>query len=413
MSSSLASLPLEDTSLLRLVIVEDDFISYKSLKTVLRLAFPNITVVGHCESVQEMRTLLAEEKPEIVLLDIQLHGGTAFDVLAELPERTFDFIIMSAQSDIRFAQEAIRFGVSEYLVKPFLPEDVIKALNKVIAKRSEIINTTNTEAAAVETLNQTAQQTTLETTIVSAVIVDDEKANRATLQHKIEEMFSEKILLVGEAFSVDSAIDIISKQKPDIVFLDIELIGGQGFDVLDAFSNPNFAVIFVTSFPEFAVRAFRYEAIDYILKPIDPEHLRKAIERVFAMRNLGVITNIQAQASSELSEPTDASKEKYWIIKAKDRTIHMLEWNQIVRLKATGKHTIAYLTTGKHITIGRTLQECLQELPLSLFYQTHRSHIINRSYFSHARDGFAFLSNGDRIDVSSRIWSQFISSMKF
>lgn len=404
-------MPLEDTSLLRLVIVEDDFVSYKSLKTILRIHFPNITVVGHCESVQEMRTLLAEEKPDIVLLDIQLHGGTAFDVLADIPERNFDFIITSAQNDIHFAQEAIRFGMSEYLVKPFLPEDIVAALKKVIRKRSEALSVIpNTDIVGSSTV---IQHSTPNTDIIRAVIVDDERAQRLTLHHKIKEIFGTTIVLVGEAFSVDSAIDIVSKQKPDILFLDIELIGGSGFDVLDAFSNPNFAVIFVTSFSQYAARAFRYEAIDYILKPIDSEFLQKAIERVFAMRNLGVITNIQTQASSDLSEPTDASKEKYWIIKAKDRTIHMLEWNQIVRLKAAGKHTIAYLTTGKHITIGRTLQECLQELPPSLFYQTHRSHIINRSYFSHARDGFAFLSNGDRIDVSSRIWSQFISSMKF
>ena len=396
----------------RLVIVEDDFITYKSLKTILTKYFPAVRVVGHCETVQEVTDLIGAEKPDIVLLDIQVRGGSAFKGLAAIPDRTFDIIIMSAQTNFQYAQEAIRFGATEYLVKPFQPEDIIASLEKVIEKRSK-------QSANAETLLENEPTTTTTTKVnaspLRAIVVDDEKAQRSALRYKVEETFGDRVALVGEAFSVDSAIAVIKEHQPELVFLDIELIGGTGFDVLDAFANPSFAVIFVTSYPEFGARAFRYDAIDFIVKPIDPAHLQKAVERVFSLRNVGVESNVSPKFIT--TEPTtmtteSAPKEKSWTIKAKDRTVYILEWEQIVHLQADGKYAIVYHTKGKPFVIAKTLQECSQELPETVFYQTHRSHIINRTYFSHARDGFAFLSNGERVDVSTRMWTQFLSAMK-
>jgi two-component system LytT family response regulator len=309
---------------------------------------------------------------------------------------------MSAQEQFRYAQEAIHFGASEYLVKPFLEEDIIAALEKVIEKR-------NKQSAGAETPEPTTKKNT---SPLRAIIVDDEKAQRSALRYKVEETFGERVALVGEAFSVDSAIAVIKEHQPELVFLDIDLIGGTGFDVLDAFANPNFAVIFVTSYPEFGARAFRYDAIDFILKPIDPAHLQKAVERVFSLRNVGVESNVSPEFISPEQTTSNAPKEKSWTIKAKDRTVYILEWEQIVHLQADGKYAIVYHTKGKPFLIAKTLQECSQELPETVFYQTHRSHIINRTYFSHARDGFAFLSNGERVDVATRIWTQFLSAMK-
>lgn len=393
---------------LRLIIVEDDFMIYKSLKRIVNKFFPAVHVVGHCETVQEVTDIIGTEKPDIVFLDVQLRGGSAFKGLAAIPDRTFDIIVMSAQEQFRYAQEAIHFGASEYLVKPLMEEDIIAALEKVIEKRTK-------RSVGTETPRENEPTTTkTNTSPLRAIIVDDEKAQRSALRYKVEETFGDRVALVGEAFSVDSAIAVIKEHQPELVFLDVELIGGTGFDVLDAFANPNFAVIFVTSYPEFGARAFRYDAIDFILKPIDPAHLQKAIERVFSLRNVGVESNVSPKfITTETTTTTEsAPKEKSWTIKAKDRTVYILEWEQIVHLQADGKYAIVYHTKGKPFVIAKTLQECSQELPETVFYQTHRSHIINRRYFSHARDGFAFLSNGERVDVSSRMWTQFLSAMK-
>lgn len=396
-----------DSPRIRLVIVEDDFIIYKSLKTILTKYFPAVRVVGHCETVQEVTDLIGAEKPDIVLLDIQVRGGSAFKGLSAIPDRTFDIIVMSAQAQFQYAQEAIRFGATEYLVKPFQPEDIIASLEKVIEKRSK-------QSADTETLRENEPTTTTQvnTSPLRAIIVDDEKAQRSALRYKVEETFGERITLVGEAFSVDSAIAVIKEHQPELVFLDIELIGGTGFDVLDAFANTNFAVIFVTSYPEFGARAFRYDAIDFILKPIDPAHLQKAVERVFSLRNVGVESNVSPEFITPEQTTDNASKEKSWTIKAKDRTVYILEWEQIIHLQADGKYAIVYHTKGKPFLIAKTLQECSQELPETVFYQTHRSHIINRTYFSYARDGFAFLTNGEKVDVALKKWSQFLTAMK-
>lgn len=140
-----------------------------------------------------------------------------------------------------------------------------------------------TKAAITETLNKTVQQIILETSMTRAVVVDSEKANRGALRQKLHNLYGDNIFIVAEAFSVVSAIDSIITTAPDIVFLDIEIIGGTGFDILDVFPDRTFAVIFVTSYSTFGQEAFRYKALDYILKPIDPEKLREAVKRFFIL----------------------------------------------------------------------------------------------------------------------------------
>ena len=113
---------------LRLVIVEDDLDHYKILKRIVSTQFPHLSIVGHCESVQELRAHIASEKPDIVLLDIQVRGGCALETLATMTERHFDFIVISAQRQFRYAQEAIRLGATHYLPKPYKRHDLVTAL---------------------------------------------------------------------------------------------------------------------------------------------------------------------------------------------------------------------------------------------------------------------------------------------
>jgi len=136
----------EHTPPLRLVIVEDDLDHYKILKRIVSTQFPHLSIVGHCESVQELRTHIAVEKPDILLLDIQVRGGCALEVLATHTERCFDVIVISAQRNFEYAQEAMRLGASYYFPKPYLPEDLLTALHNIIEKR------TNATRAAAEIL---------------------------------------------------------------------------------------------------------------------------------------------------------------------------------------------------------------------------------------------------------------------
>lgn len=404
----------------RLIIVEDDFVIYKTMKFIINKHFPMIRIVGHCESVEEVVALVGTEKPDVLLLDIQLRGGTSFQALAEIPERTFDCIVMSAQAQFHYAQEAMRYGASEYLVKPFLPEEMIAALKTVLDKRRARISQKGTAHLSSKIFADV--NTFPETTALRGIIVDDEKTHRFTLRKKITDIFQRRIEIVAEAFSVDSAVAVIHNNRPDIVFLDIDIIGGTGFDVLDIFPERTFEVILVSSYPQFGPQAFRYKALDYILKPIEEEHLARAIERVFSARGMNKETLEEIKITEHTSSPSETTPQMFipqkpsptsgfWTFKALQKTLYSLAWEQIIHLKADDKYTIVYHTDGKPLTVPRTLQECLKDLPSSLFYQTHRSHAINRKHFSHARDGFAFMSNGDRVDVATRLWKQFLIDM--
>lgn len=128
---------------IRCVLIEDDRAVRLGVKTTLRLYFPQTTLLGECVCAEEVETLLGAAEADILLLDINLPGGTAFEVLAKLGKRDFEIIVLSAQADFRFAQEAIRFGALAYLTKPFEREEFCaameQAIEKVIAKRSKTL----------------------------------------------------------------------------------------------------------------------------------------------------------------------------------------------------------------------------------------------------------------------------------
>ena len=114
--------------------------------------------------------------------------------------------------------------------------------------------------------------------MIKVVLIDDENHIRENLRTILNSNFN-NIQIVGEGDSVESAIKIINETAPDLVFLDINLSGGSGFNVLDSIESLDFHVIFITAFNEFAIKAFRYNALDYLLKPIDVEQLKAAISK--------------------------------------------------------------------------------------------------------------------------------------
>jgi two-component system LytT family response regulator len=249
------------------------------------------------------------------------------------------------------------------------------------------------------------------------VVVDDSQKALNTLVQHIQNIFPEHLTVVGEAFSVKSSLKVIQASHPDLVFLDIELGAETGFDVLDELPDRNFFVIFVTGFPKYAPEAFRYNAVDFLVKPVNIEHLKESVRRVFALRNRTMVqSNTIVTVPTQQQPPADAlvitDTRQNWMVRTTDKTMYALEWNDIIRLEADGKYTFVYRTNGEKLEIAKHLQECLSELPATLFYQTHRSHIINRKHFVSARGYFAFLTNGERADVSVRNWTKFLIDME-
>ena len=142
--------------------------------------------------------------------------------------------------------------------------------------------------------------------VMKSVIIDDEAKARSALRLSLQN-FCPDVEIIGEADGVDSGWKIIESKQPQLVFLDIHISGGTGFELLDKFEEPKFKIIFITAYDEFAIKAFRYNALDYLLKPIDPDDLIQAVKRI-SQQNFSTILLEQINNLLEASQKKDFDK---------------------------------------------------------------------------------------------------------
>ena len=199
-------------------------------------------------------------------------------------------------------------------------------------------------------------------TKLTAIIIDDERLARANLK-KLLEPFTH-IDIVDEAGSCKTAIQAINRHKPQIIFLDIQLMGETGFDILDKIDN-NIQVVFVTAYDEYAIRAFEINAVDYLLKPVNPERLEKTINRITKQEEKKVIFN----------QKFDYHDAVY--VKLNSHTSTFLAINSIVFISTVGNYTKLTGTDGKNYMVLKTLKQWEEELPKEHFIRIHRASIVN------------------------------------
>ena len=208
----------------------------------------------------------------------------------------------------------------------------------------------------------------------SALIVDDERLARKELISMLQEF--KNIEIVGEADSVSSAAQTVSELNPDVIFLDIQMPGGSGFDLLDKIDIRS-KVIFVTAFDEFAIRAFEVNALDYLLKPVNPERLKAALER---------LENEEETAVKELKKLKYDDvlfillNSQYKFIKVKD----------IISIKSAGDYTEILSAGGKNGITLKTMKEWNSRLPEQSFCRIHRSTIVNIEYIDRIEEWFNY-----------------------
>lgn len=193
-----------------------------------------------------------------------------------------------------------------------------------------------------------------------AIIVDDERLARRELRSLLADF--EEISVSGEAENLSEAVSLIENEKPNIVFLDIQLSGENGFDLLEKIEK-NFKLIFVTAFDEFAIRAFEINALDYLLKPVNPERLAKAIERIFDEKEL----------SSEF-RPLEYDDRLF--VDSGEKSCFLLI-SDISHICASGDYTEIFSTTSHKFLLEKPLREWEMRLPEKHFTRIHRSTIIN------------------------------------
>lgn len=195
--------------------------------------------------------------------------------------------------------------------------------------------------------------------IWKALIVDDEPLARLELRRMLQE--HSHIDVGGEADSVPAAMDAIIKLSPDILFLDIDLGDQTGFDLLEKVAR-NFRIIFVTAYDEFAIRAFQVNALDYLLKPIHPERLKEALNR---------LGNPYRSETGFRLEPFDK------ILVSHQSYSRLISVSSISYIEACGDYSCIYTRDGFRGSLHHTIKRWMERLPEKMFIQCHRSHIVN------------------------------------
>jgi two-component system LytT family response regulator len=237
--------------------------------------------------------------------------------------------------------------------------------------------------------------------MIRGIIVEDEKHSRETLVGLLKR-YCKNVAVVAEADSYRSGLAVIKEHNPDVVFLDIQMPDGSGFRLLEEVGQVNFEIIFTTAFDQFAIKAIKYSALDYLLKPIDPEELVNALKKVeVRLSNQGVNENIQVLLENIKSKEPDPHK----IVLSTSEKIHIIETDQILRCESDNYYTNFFLIDGKKILVSKTLKENEEMLGGHNFIRPHKSHLVNVKYikgFLRNDGGYIEMTDGSQIPVSRR-----------
>lgn len=237
--------------------------------------------------------------------------------------------------------------------------------------------------------------------MIKAIIVDDEQRSREALNGLIER-YCPEVFVIAEATGCNDGIDKARKFEPDLVFLDIQMPDGSGFNFLEAFDKINFEVIFTTAHDQFAIKAIKYSALDYLLKPVDPDELKVAIHKYLQKNDKGKINdNIKVLLDNIKSPQNDAKK----IILSTSEGMHIVSTDDIVRCESDDYYTNFFFVNGTSLLISKTLKQNEAMLSDFDFIRPHKSHLVNIKYiksFLKVDGGYILMTDGSKIPVSRR-----------
>ncbi|HEX5653823.1 MAG TPA: LytTR family DNA-binding domain-containing protein [Chitinophagaceae bacterium] len=237
--------------------------------------------------------------------------------------------------------------------------------------------------------------------MLNALIIDDESKARNVLRLYIEKLVPE-ITRIENAESVDAALEILRTYKPDIVFLDVEMPHKNGFQFLTGINAPSFDVIFTTAYNQYAIQAIRFSALDYLLKPVDPEELKAAVKRHLEKKEL---KQTQGELYHNLVENITKKEVKdFKIAVPSAEGFYFFLIDDIVRLEADKNYTYIYLVNKKPFIASKTLKHFQEMLEDFNFIRTHKSHLVNPRHVSRlsSNNEFMLLTDGSKVEVSRR-----------
>jgi two-component system LytT family response regulator len=213
--------------------------------------------------------------------------------------------------------------------------------------------------------------------------------------------YCQDVMVCAEADDVVSGKNMIETFRPDLVFLDIEMPGGSGFKLLTSIENKDFEVVFITAYEQFAIKAIRHDALDYILKPIDPKELVAAVEKV---KEAKYKKTLKKQYDSLLKnlDPEQLVVRKISLSTA-DK-IHLIDVDDIIRCESDNYYTIIFFKDGTSLMVSKTLKDMEQKLEEYDFVRTHKSHLVNmRCIMNFIKDEMmVVMTDGTKVPVSKR-----------
>ncbi|MEP7256304.1 MAG: LytTR family DNA-binding domain-containing protein [Ferruginibacter sp.] len=247
--------------------------------------------------------------------------------------------------------------------------------------------------------------------MITAIIVDDEAKGRLALRQKLKS-YCPNVTIVAEAVDGIEALSAIDKHQPQLIFLDIEMPKMNGFEMLNNIKEKKFHIIFTTAYDQYAIKAIKYAAFDYLLKPIDIEELKAAVARA------DLSETEQTKKQIELLQQ-NMQHPKNQLKKLAIPTLEGLLFfniNDIIHLEANSNYTFIHFSGKPKITASKTLKEFEELLPEDIFFRTHHSHLINLNYIKRyikGDGGQIELQNGNYVDVSRRKKEEFLKAIGY
>lgn len=241
--------------------------------------------------------------------------------------------------------------------------------------------------------------------MITAILVDDDSNLREGMKALLSR-YAPEIRILGEAENVSDAVLVIDRLNPQVVFLDIQLADGTGFDILEKLTEKNgkieSQVVFITAHEQYAIKAFRFSALDFLLKPVDPEELQKVIEKIKnTVQKNDTFSHIDLLLEN-IRKKVDNFKR---IALSTTDGIHLFDVSDIIRCESTDNYTTFHIKNSKPILISKTLKEYEELLSEQGFERIHQSHLINLAYlksYIKKDGGYVIMSDNSNLPVSQR-----------
>jgi two-component system LytT family response regulator len=245
--------------------------------------------------------------------------------------------------------------------------------------------------------------------MVRSIIVDDELKSRESLKILLED-FCENAEVVALCQNVEEGVEAIEKYKPDVVFLDIQMQRETGFDLLNRIKPINFEVVFTTAHSEYAIKAFKFSAIDYLLKPIDIDELKTALSKVEKKLH----TNISERLEQLMQNLKPTAVQNYKLALPTTDGLIFVRIDEIIYCEASSNYTQIFTNDGKKHVVSRTLKEYEDMLADHSFFRIHNSFLINLNSvkkYVRGEGGYVIMNNDKSLDVSKRKKEGFLSKL--